>query len=319
MSRRDASPDSAGEINMVQPSIATTQASHLAQLSARSAATLLAQIPDLDDDDVDDPQSLLEEHTSGTAGRMISQSLANKLIIGGGVLLVVAAILPFTLAKKAQPKPGDGDFSQYNSPPAPDADAAPSWNDGSQVAAARDSSPMSNGPMALQPRVVIAATPNLPGQMPSVDANSQFPAVADRVLPTTVGMNRPMAIGHQGPGGVATGSVQPTVVQASGTDARRDADPQTDARQTAPPGDRPIYQADERNDQRNNYREAAQGDYRGSQAPVSPLMPDLNRGSSPQTNGTSSPPPAPPQQSSPDGAVQLDGGIIPIPPNQDHP
>lgn len=278
------------------------------------------QIPDLDDDDADDPESLLEEHTIGTEGRMISQSLANKIIIGGGLLLVVAAILPFTLAKKSQPKPGEGEFSQYNSPPAPDADVAPSWNGGgSQLAAAHDSSPIPGGPMALQPRVVIAASPNLPMQMPPADANSQFPAVADHVPPATVGMNRPMAIGHQGPDGVATNSTPPTVVQASGTDGRQDANPPADTRQTAPWGDRPIYQADERNDRRNNYPGAAQGDYRGSQAPVSPLMPDLNRGVPPQAGGDPPPPTSTPQQSSPDGAVQLDGGIIPISPNQDHP
>jgi hypothetical protein len=52
-------------------------------------------------------------------GRILSPALATKLLVGGVVLLVLVAILPFVFSNKNEPKPG--------TPPAPNADEAPMW------------------------------------------------------------------------------------------------------------------------------------------------------------------------------------------------
>jgi len=52
-------------------------------------------------------------------GRILSPGLATKLLVGGGLLLVLAAIVPFVFNNKNEPKPG--------TPPAPNAEEAPMW------------------------------------------------------------------------------------------------------------------------------------------------------------------------------------------------
>ena len=103
----------AGETNTPQDAFNSMQSTHTTQSATNAAATLLAQIPDLS---VDDPESLVEEHTAANEGRLIGQALASKLVLGGGILLVVAAILPFTMAKKTNSKPVDKDCRSRTSP-----------------------------------------------------------------------------------------------------------------------------------------------------------------------------------------------------------
>jgi hypothetical protein len=255
---------------------------------------LLAQIPDLS---VDDSESLLEEHAAAASGRLISQALASKLVLGGGILLVVAAILPFTMAKTTHSKPADSGLAQYQSTPAPDADVAPGWSgDGQSVA---DHSTTS-GSAVPQRSVVVEAVPA------SLGANVQAPVNLPAQMPQTA--SEPRGLSPR----------LPTQGGSPGDGSRQAATGPTD-----PAAGRPVYQADQRNDWRNTYR----SDYRGSEAPgVNPVMPDLNREIAPQGPGATPPPPATPapsapaseQQPPPANTARLDG-IIPIPPNQDHP
>ncbi len=295
----------------------TTQNTHSAN---NATATLLAQIPDLS---LDDPQSLMEEHTAAKDGRLIGQALASKLVLGGGILLVVAAILPFTVAKKTYSKPVDKGLSQshFTLPsPAPEADVAPSWNpDGNQAEAARNPTASPGAAGGAQPSVVVAAVaarpginvaappwvdnvqgsavarssppvagnnvalPNLPAHMPQTNMPPQFPAGSDRTPQATMGMNRPMAVGQAVGGGQGAGGT--------------------------------IYQADARNDPRNTYPGGPPG---GGSGGVNPVMPDLNRELSPGATAADGRP-VPEEQSPPPASAQLEGNIVPIPPSQDHP
>ena len=92
MQRHHATPASIGDISQSQGSEHAIHITHLAHSKPNGNATLLAQIPDMS---FDEPDSFLEERAAAGDGRIISQALAGKLVISGGILLVLAAILPF--------------------------------------------------------------------------------------------------------------------------------------------------------------------------------------------------------------------------------
>jgi hypothetical protein len=289
-------------------SAAAPQATHHLHSSAYTTVPLLAQIPDLSEDD---PEILLEERMPSSQNRLISQSLASKLVLGGGILLVIAAILPFMFNKKPETKPAADEWSQWRpAAPAASAPVAPAWNGPTGQAASPSVptsvvvSPLRTGPGAnvkapaltgnVPEQIVAKAAalitknepplPNMPAKMPEPSQiadrflNDRQPAAA-----TQVGTNRPMAISDQ------------RVYQA---DARADnrGDYRNDTRA-----------ADYRNDTRADYRNDNAADYRtdyrnGGPAPVNPVMPDLNRELSPQG----------PQS----GVAQFQGTIVP-PPTQE--
>jgi hypothetical protein len=319
------------------------QAAHRCRSSTGTPGTLLAQVPDLS---VDELESLVEEHAAAAEGRMIGPRLASKLVVGGGVLLVVAALLPFTMTKKTAPKPLGNELTRWHSSPAPEADVAPGWEGGGGQTTAENSP--TGGPTGQQRSVVVeavsagpggnihapawannspaplaagpspaannVAVPNLPAQMLPADVPPGYPAGDPRAA-QAVGMNQPMALDKSAPAG-----------QKPGVDGTENGTGPAAARLTGPAGDRPVYQADARSDPANAYRDAD----RGSPAPgVNPVMPDLNREFTPQGPGAPPPPPttdlpppqpspAPQQQPPPSDTAQLDP-IVPIPPTQDHP
>ena len=213
---------------------------------------------------------------------------------------------------------------------------APSWNpDGNQAVAARNPTALPTAASGAQPSVVVAAVaarpgvnvaappwvdnvpgsaaarssppvagnnvalPNLPAQMPRTNMPTEFPAGSDRAPQATMGMNRPMAVGQDGVGDQGPG----VGVQGPGIGGQG-------------PG-RTIYQADVRNDPRNTYP----GDYPGGGSPgVNPVMPDLNREFSPGADGGGRRRPLPERAiAAAELRRKLEGNIIPIPPNQDHP
>ena len=274
-----------------------------------SQAPLLAQIPDLSEDD---PESLIEEHITPSGRQFISQSLASKLVLGGGVLLVLAAILPFMFAKNLDPKPAAAELSTWHpAVPAPTADTAPAWN-----VPAGTNATASAGNSAAPPSVVVPAmpagpggsnfappsltgsgtdslasrgaagwgndppVPTLPAKMPPLDASSPSNRTGDsRAMPPTVQSNRPMALGDRS-----------TVPTAGGyTPAARNAQ---------------FYQADTRSDNRRDYR----SNY--------PPMADLKNELSPQGPRANQPPPAPQGQSQQPSGAEFQGGIIATPPNR---
>ena len=303
---------------MPQDPAATVQTTPRSRSSTGTPGRLLAQLPDLS---VEELETLVEEHIAASDGRMISQSLASKFVVGGGILLVVAALLPFTMARKTQPKPVGNDLARWHSTPVPEADVAPGWNGSSGQTADQNSS---GGPTGPQGSIVVeanpaglggnvhaptwaegaqgslaagspaggnnAAAPNLPTQIPPSGVSPGFPAGGDRAA-QAVEANRPTALSRSGSG-----------------------------------DQRPVYQADARNDPANAYR----AENRNSPSPaVSPVMPDPNREVAPADPGA--PPPPPPTDLSPTqpsaasqqpppplDTAQLDP-IVPLPSTQDHP
>jgi len=84
---------------------------------------VLAQLPDLET-----VETASEGPPASSDGRIISQGLSTKLLVGGSVLLVMAAIIPFLFGKKESPKPGDVKLPEWHQgAPAADADRAPAW------------------------------------------------------------------------------------------------------------------------------------------------------------------------------------------------
>ena len=120
MPRHHATPASNGDISRSQGPETAIHITHLAHSKRNSDTTLLAQIPDMS---FDEPDSFLEERAAGD-GRIISQSLAGKLVISGGILLVLAAVLPFLApAQRTDLKPVQSGLSAW----APRRSRMPPW------------------------------------------------------------------------------------------------------------------------------------------------------------------------------------------------
>ena len=77
---------------------------------------VLAKLPDLqgDEQDIEDSSPARRE------GRLLSARLSRRLLVGAGVLLLLAAVVPFLFNR------GEGDWK--NRRPRPNADAAPVWS-----------------------------------------------------------------------------------------------------------------------------------------------------------------------------------------------
>jgi hypothetical protein len=321
MQLHDPTSFSAGGKAMAPGPVAAMKITRLHHADNDSQSPLLAQFPDLTEDD---PEALIEEHTTSSGRQIISQALASKLVLGGGVLLVLAAILPFMFVNRVDPKPSGEELTTWHpAVPAPDADTAPAWNGPASMNAAA-----SAGIPTVPPSVVVTAVPagpggsnvappsliggatdplasraaaawgnnpslpTLPAKMPPLDATSPFNRAGDgRGVPPTVRINQPMALGDR-----PTAPAAPTAY-GSTTTANYGRLDEADSR------------ADYRRDYRSNYPPA------GIPA-VNPLMPDPNRGPSPQGPRANQPPPAPQGQPPQAGVAEFQGGITATPPNR---
>ena len=111
-----------------------------------SQPTVLGRIPDVD-------ATKSEKHSGGKSrrsdGRLISQGLSTKLLLGGGALLVLAAIVPLLLGR-SQPEGG--------LPPAPDAESAPAFD----AAVAQGSAAPATTPGIQQAAPQLDFAPNIP-------------------------------------------------------------------------------------------------------------------------------------------------------------
>ena len=235
--------------------------------------SLLAQIPDLDaeiaDDEAEDPNE----------GRIISQSLSNKLVLGGGFLLVVAAILPFTMGKKAAVKPV--------------ANELPAWH--SEGAAPVNGAVPISGPQLGAPGAVSAPAPGT-----TYEASQATPPTRAYLAPQPqVGTNRPMALGDPAwpqSAQAEANRAQSDPRQGHPADYRVGDPPQTRRNDGGP--DPQNYQADRRNDPANDYRSSyrddsrsdyrndSRSDYRNDYPGTgslqgNPLMPSTGPGASP--------------------------------------
>ena len=86
---------------------------------------VLARMPDLD---AAEPNAEAGKSGSRWDGRMISQRLSMKLLVGGGLVLVLAAIAPFVLSNKGNRNRDDGLPDWHQGMPAPHSEEAPVWS-----------------------------------------------------------------------------------------------------------------------------------------------------------------------------------------------
>jgi hypothetical protein len=325
MQRHDPNSVSTAGTATAQGPAAAIKITRILPSHKESPSPLLAQIPDLTEDD---PEELIEEHTTAANGRLISQSLASKLVLGGGILLVAAAILPFMFLRTA-PQPAGNELSAFHpSVPAPTADTAPPWNSPAAANAG-----MSTAVPAGPPSVVVPAVPAGPGGSnvapPALTGSGPPAPNMPANMPPTVNFNQAMTLGSRPANGVPPGTAPPAANGPNGyrpgstADYRGGVAPGNrslspyDARQNAPPGDPRQYQADSRSDYRREYRSDYRGNYPAADpAGVNPLMPDLNGELAPQGNPADKAPDASQGQSSQPGVAEFQGGVTAAPPNR---
>jgi hypothetical protein len=139
--------------------------------SRMAGARVLARLPDLDAPQQDPP---LELKPSRSDGRMIGQRLSTRLLVGGAVVLVLAAIV-LPMLMKDDPKPGNEGLPAWHpGMPAPTADEAPPWN----APTAQTPDTPAPEPIILQPQVppALGAVPKDTEQGPALrppDWNTQ--------------------------------------------------------------------------------------------------------------------------------------------------
>jgi hypothetical protein len=98
--------------------------------------SVLARVPNLDEADPS-PGPRGEAKRSRPDGRVISQRLSTKILMGGGALLLAAAVVPFVWSKMTnRNRADDGLPAWHQGRPAPDADEAPRWDSGATDAPA---------------------------------------------------------------------------------------------------------------------------------------------------------------------------------------
>jgi hypothetical protein len=121
---------------------------------------VLARFPDLDA-----PRSAgqVEGTPRRWRGRLLSPRLSVRLLLGGAILLVLAAVLPFVVGRHKEPEGG--------TPPAPDATEAPTW-----VAQAGEPSETLPGSAGMVYESETSFSPDLPPLPDYLDA-SQIPSL----------------------------------------------------------------------------------------------------------------------------------------------
>jgi hypothetical protein len=257
----------------------------------RVKAPLVAQIPDLD--------RIPTTRGNGDAGQRIkSQGFWRKLVLGSGVIFVVAAILPFTLKQKDSTRPVADELPAWQDNAASGGASAMAWPDPAQNAA-------NAGPAGTNCAIGRASPASTPACL------SPEPPF---------GASRPTAPGE--PGWPPAGSSGATVAQANDH-----PDQPVDLRVSDPAGHRPSdvagprkdYQADLRSDPAAAFRgdppSNPRGDWRNDPAPGNSRPGD----SAPQGNPLMPAVPAPPveapaasDQTPPaaePGVARLDGTI----------
>jgi hypothetical protein len=199
----------------------------------RAKAPLVAQIPDLD-------RIVPTVENQSAAPRVISQGLSRKLVVGTGVVLVVAAMMPFALKKKDTASTVADEVPAYRGDAAPTQANAPAWaGPGQNVANSDPSGTIRTGNRAS------------PGGTPAyLSPEPRF------------GASRPTAPGEPGwPPAVSNGAVEATATPA---DYRQS--PPADYRFADPAGHRPNDAAGQRRDYQADVRSDPATAFRGDRA-----------------------------------------------------
>lgn len=136
-----------------EPSTADDAVLLPASNSAGADSVLLAQIPDLD---APANGHALQGHSDGPAdGRILSQGISNKLVMGVGFVLVLLAILPFIFGKREQAKPIVGELPAWHSDVQTVSNstaAIPAGNSSATVVTPRPSVVPASAPAYLSPQ-----------------------------------------------------------------------------------------------------------------------------------------------------------------------
>ena len=150
--------------------------------AALSRPVVLARLPDLD---AVEPGEESAAKRGRFDGRILSHALSTKLLLGGGVLLVLAAIFPFVFNNNRDPKPG--------TPPAPNAEEAPFFD--GRTAKTSDPLPASAN-IPYEPKMSIS--PDLPPAPDFIDAAQAPNSAPSPQAPPADGQGRAGAIGNRG-------------------------------------------------------------------------------------------------------------------------
>jgi hypothetical protein len=184
-----------------------------------------ARIPDLD---AVEAAAALEPPPASSDGRLISQSLSTKLLLGGTFLLLLAAIVPWSIRKSGNAAPAVEENVPTWSPSPTSSAADKAQNPGGQ--AAQTSKAPSGGPNAAPPPAGPAA-PQLSGttRAPSSQYEVSRPSPGYyRQHPAEASSNQPMVIGEpartapSGEGAAEPGTPRADPGSAGQPDARRD-------------------------------------------------------------------------------------------------
>lgn len=223
--------------------------------AALSRPVVLARLPDLG---VVEPGEESAAKRGRFDGRILSHGLSTKLLVGGGVLLVLAAVFPFVFNNNGAPKPGE--------PPAPDAKEAPIWN--GEAAETTDAlSPSAN--ISYEPKM--SFSPDLPPAPDFINA-AQAPSSAPSP-------QAPPADGRDGAGAIGNPEQTPAAERQSRTATGQ---PQARANQMMTIGDSMptpagIYVDDYRRDYQANSRANLPARYPACSIPYPMVEPGIAR------------------------------------------
>ena len=157
--------------------------------NATGSTGVLAQIPDLNATEPDPEES---EGLASSDGRILGSGISTKLLVGGGIVLVLAAVIPFWLNSSGDPEGGQ--------PPAPNADLAPTFDP--ERAPFPNPQPAPPNPwyepnMSLAPDIPPGPDFTDPAGDPGNTASPQAVPLGRQVTPAGVG--GPTALGTPGP------------------------------------------------------------------------------------------------------------------------
>jgi hypothetical protein len=142
---------------------------------------VLARFPDLEDR----PAAGAPSGEPSREGRLLSQRLSARLLLGGGVVLLLAAVIPLALRGKGnRGGGGDGSLPDWHpGPPAPAASEAPSWP--GSLAPAASEAPAGLGSLEA-PAPAASEAPPWPGSLATpTPTASEAPAWPGGLAPRT--------------------------------------------------------------------------------------------------------------------------------------
>lgn len=143
---------------------------------------VLARFPDLDDNATSEEPV---ETLAGLDGRIVNQKLATRVLLGVAVVLLLMAVVPLVFQRKGGKTDSDSAASAKPSwqpeNPAPEASAAPPWNDAARQI---DRSPLPSESIRMEPATALdyrgSADPSRAPALPAATELASDPARTPR-------------------------------------------------------------------------------------------------------------------------------------------